>query len=282
MNNEKNNKADEVISDLLSCLPRIEAPPSFGKQVMARIAAGRPSATSPFGFFSSMKVAIPLLLMIFVGTYLFVQSPGTESDQGPLSAQSENAAELPSIETGVKQAESFPTEVGVSSSRFDSALPVEGSPEKETALRSRMETGTRQARRAGPRTETDVPETANEGGSIDRTITRPPESIILTPDLDGEILDPRDVPGFETVGEFKPADILRIMGIRAEFGEKGWQITSVDTLASGRRSGVFVDDIIEAIDGVPIGRDTVFKGKVTIRRLQVRRGDDVLTIELGN
>ncbi|HMO81757.1 MAG TPA: hypothetical protein PKD24_13285 [Pyrinomonadaceae bacterium] len=282
MNNEKNNKADEVISDLLSGLPRIEAPPGFGKQVMARIAAGGPSATSPFWFLSSMKVAIPLLLMIFVGAYLFVQSPDTESEQGPLAAQSERSAELPSIESAAKEEEPFPADVDVSESRSDSVLPVEGSPAKESAFRRRIETGTRQARRAGPRTETNVPETANEGGSIDRTITRPPESMILTPDLDGAILDPREVPGFETVGEFKPADILRIMGIRAEFGENGWRVTSVDTLASGRRSRVLVDDIIEAIDGVPIGRDTVFKGKVTIRTLQIRRGDDVLTVAPGN
>ena len=111
-----------------------------------------------------------------------------------------------------------------------------------------------------------------------RTTTRPPESLVLTPDLDGEIIDPRAVSGFEHVGEFKPAEMLALMGIRVELVKERWLVTSVEPLGAGRRSGILMGDVIEAIDGVVLGRDTLFKGKVNVRSVQISRDGESLTI----
>src|SRR5438046_2513456 len=71
---EKLDSEDQAVSQLLGKLGRVDAPPDFEQGVMTRIKTDRPVTKGIFAFPIALRYAIPLLLVLVVGSVVVYKS----------------------------------------------------------------------------------------------------------------------------------------------------------------------------------------------------------------
>jgi len=250
---------NERIGEMIAGLRRVEAPGDFDFGVRARIAQGRPSTVLGSWLPASVKLALPLALVLVIGGYVgfnAIYSPGNinvpvVADGQPSIAQPVAVSESQPVaaEPVVERAEVRPEQTEV--------RPTTNQPVRETAA---------------PEIESSQP----EGGSVDFGATVPRK------------IYPRGFdPNVRVTANSRPVerslgarDIFNIIGIDASYSDGGWKVRSVSAGNLAGRSGVRAGDVIEAVNGQVLGENTAFGSTFSGSSVRVRRDGAILTINL--
>lgn len=259
---------EEKISALLSSLKRVEAPGDFEFRLSARIAASTPPKPGISGFLSILRYAVPLVLVLAIGSVFLVDRMYTVDNNGVemIAETSEAIISSPAViapNAGVSQNEPLTEPLFNASEPTFAFAPVDSRP----ALRRAAAKNTVSSKNSG-------------GGSIDRALKVPgktilPKGIVTEP---SRYISKPD--GFDNGGEFSAENILLQIGIKAEFDGALWGVRSVMKNSLAERSGIQVGDQVEAIDDRQIDEKTVFTGRLNVNALRIRRSGRTLTIGL--
>jgi membrane-associated protease RseP (regulator of RpoE activity) len=249
--------AEDRISQLISAMPRVEAPGDFGFRVKARIAEARPVNNRPVWLPTALKAAAPLGLALAVGGYFAVTSLYV----------TENPATQAAVETvrpGLVQA------VPAAPAQEPISPPVIASAPDETKIvpvaHNREVAVTAHAKRPLTRKRTTD---NNDSGSYVEAATgaQKPSPVVEDP-----AVKPENIKG-------TPAgEVLTKIGVNALFGEGGWKADSISPNTAAAKAGVKAGDIIESVDD----QDLTDLGSVAKpakgKKLKVKR--DGKTIEI--
>ena len=85
---------DDTVSRLLGSLKRVDAPNDFNFRVKARIAGGRPAESTRSWLPASIRYAVPLVLLLFVGGYFALNAIYT-----PVTVDAPTVADVSSEKT---------------------------------------------------------------------------------------------------------------------------------------------------------------------------------------
>ncbi len=243
--------AEEKISQLLSAMPRVEAPGDFGFRVKARIAEGKPSPSRPLWLPTALKAAVPLGLVLAIGGYVGVTSLYVND-----GAPAEQAIVQPARPGLVQSVPAAPAPEPVAPSSVAAAVP------QETGVR---QTGApREIAKSQPKRvviRKPVEDKNGKGDFVDAV--KPAQSPSVTP-------GPEIKPGPETKGT--PAgEILTKIGVNALFGEGGWKADSVSPNTAAAKAGVKAGDIIESVDDQDLTDLGSVAKPATGKKLKVKR-----------
>jgi C-terminal processing protease CtpA/Prc len=246
--NDENISPDERrISELIGLLRHVDAPADFTAGVRSRI-ADKGARRRTFTWTPVLAGSVALVVLAFA-VYLGVRTmrPGTTPDnvaaanEAPSPAASNVAAPAP--QQIAPAATQGPAVVA-------SSLPAANTPAKRTDK--------------------------NLGGSVDEALS---EGKKFFP----RGVDPRNsnVTDARGVGANSQIPVTRIfggLGIDAAWNGSGWQVNSVTEGSLPERSGLRTGDVIESIDGKPLGERTVVNGTFSARTLHVRRDGKAVDI----
>jgi hypothetical protein len=268
MRNEEQN-FEEKISGLLGALKRIEAPRDFDFKVRARIAKGRPAAARVSWLPASVKVAVPLGLMLSVGGYFgfnalysidnsigpaVAVAPVTEPQLMPFVPVTDDPIALPASPTAeVAQVAT----VEVSQARPVSK-PVTPSVRKISTVRRTPEA---------------------EGGSVDSAapVTKSIFPVGVTPNAN--IAVPAS-PGESAPVRIAGKDVLDRIGVSAVRAAGGWLVQFVNAAGSAGKAGVQAGDLIEAVNGSTLSDKAVIETRFSAKGLRIRRDGRIVFIGL--
>lgn len=267
MGNQTDNNftGDDQISGLIGSLKRVDAPNDFDFRVKARIAKGRPAERNTSWLPASVRLAIPLVLLITVGGYFALSS-----------YYSPKAIEVPAV-AEVKPAVISPVV------ESQPAQPISAPPEQLIAERGNIkpaETAINSVTRSNERKTASVtPANDRSGsGSYDEAArevrTRFPRGI------DPNAKPPANSAGFNTNVLVPAKDVLTLIGVNASYDGAGWKVSSVTANSLADRSAVKAGDVIEAIDGQLVKANTSFGNGFSGKSLSVRRGGQSVQIDL--
>jgi membrane-associated protease RseP (regulator of RpoE activity) len=245
--------AEEKISQLLSAMPRVEAPGDFGFRVKARIAEVRPVNSRPLWLPTALKAAVPLGLALAIGGYVGVTSLYVN--------------DTPSV----GQAVSEPARPGLVQS-----VPAATNPEAialpEVAVSTQESTSSK--------VSSPVRDVATKKVSTRRPVTPKPASddkasgsyIIAASETKSLLSQGDPVVKPETTIKGTPAgEILTKIGVNALFGEGGWKADSVSPNTAAAKAGVKAGDIIESVDGQDMSDRASVAKPATGKKLKVKR-----------
>ena len=253
------------IAALLRAMPRVEAPGNFEFGVKAKIAAaGRRSGWNLFPF---LKVAAPLsLVLLVVASVMFYGSLPTEGD-------SPTVADTVRIDRPVQR----PAEPPVQEKPEDPAprqVDQGGHVQRVSAATNRT---------APVRKTTRVQSYApRKEGSVDLAVEA--ANVILPPGFESNLgRNPNANAGGVNDGAGIPiAEILQTLGLKAKFVSGGWIVQSITQNSVGDRSGVKVNDVIEALGDQVLGAGTTLKGGFGGKAVRIRRDGKQITIVVNN
>ena len=227
---------EEKIIQLLSALPRVEAPGDFGFRVKAGIAEGKPSAGSSLWLPTVAKAALPLMLLVLIGGYFAVTALYTTSEvpttivasRDEPAAPAEDQSPMRSPETAVEQT-STPVMTAQAPEASVNEQPVLAMPARTVAV-------------SQPSMKRRVP---NSAAPDDRS--RSTDSAALIPKVLSKTNDPAITPETLPKGE-RAGEVLTRIGVNALFGESGWKAESVTPNTTAAKAGVKAGDVIESVD----------------------------------
>ncbi|HVF47937.1 MAG TPA: hypothetical protein VNA17_10260 [Pyrinomonadaceae bacterium] len=259
---------EEKISGLLSTLKRVEAPGDFDFKVRARIAQGRPAAARAFWLPASVKVAVPLGLVLSVGGYFgFNALYSVETSMGSAIAVAPVAEPQPTRFVPLKEDEH--------------GVPP-APPSAEVAQVNAMQT--REARKpvtaAVRKISTIRRAPESEGGSVDSAARESKSIFPVGVDPNANIPVPV-LPGASTPGVVRISgkDVLDRIGVSAVFAAGTWRVQSVNASSSAGKAGLQTGDVIEAVNGTGLSEKAVIEPGFSTKSLRVRR--DGRTVFIG-
>lgn len=265
---EKIGTDEKAVCDLIATLKQIDAPGDFNFRVRARIADGKPAATYIGWFPASTRVAVPLALVLMAGGY-FGLSSYYQPDESLVSsvAVPQNPDTLPPIEP-VASGPVVATDISTVSSavRADDART-------ESLVRPSGNVG---PTRVFPRT----PARSAGSGSYDEAAREVRK--IYPRGFNPSPQTPANGLGSGTELTMSAKDLLTVIGIAAAFDGTGWKASSVGNGSLAGRSGIRAGDLIEAVDGQTLVRDTVFSNRFNGKSLRIRRDGKTMQIDLKN
>jgi hypothetical protein len=266
--NEILSQDDEKIRRMLGDLARVDAPKNFDFQLKARIKSAKPQDFAAPRLFPILRYAAPLALAIVVlaavvinGLYSFDNgSVATVDDKLP-----KPAVENTSLTNNSPQEEKIvakDTSPATNTEIFPAISINSNKPEKRTFSRDSELAGNIK------KPKNSEAQTRNNGGSFEQTSKNPG---VLLPN------------GFSPNNSFSVKGILSINGIEADFSNKKWKVKSVAQNSIAERSGVKVNDVIEAINDKKLSAETIdSEGPLNVKKLTVARGREWLEINLQN
>lgn len=266
MVNERNNPqefadaSEEKVATMLGSLKRVDAPGDFDFRVRARIAQGRPAEKRTW-FPAFVRVAAPAMMLAAVGGYFgynALYSSGNVGVPEVVSVQVEPMSD-PIAEVTAQNSEAGDNNKMLVQPQ-ENVIEDQMTFGKNTEVKSRAEIvleGNRsKSSNSNKVTSFDIAQSQSNSikiGNVENTVnSRPvaPQSVL---------------------------DVFGSMGIRARY-ENGWRVSS----ASGRAAsaGLKAGDIIEAINGKPVGANTSFDADFAGRTLRVKRDGTTIQISL--
>lgn len=265
MINEKNNllefgdSGEEKVAAMLGSLKRVDAPGDFDFCVRRRIAKGRPSEARTTWFPTFARVAVPAMMLAAVGGYFGYNAIYTGNVNVPEVVDSAPVATAPVViptSDEVIPALSETPEVAAAKPPVNEEETVAGTPKKHMAT-----------------TAVTEPETSG-GGSVDFAVRE--TNTIST--RHGNVVNTGNSSPVIPTSTLSVREVFSAMGIRASFSATGWRVNS----ASGRAAaaGLKTGDIIETINGKPVGANTVFDEKFSGSTLRVKRDGASIQISL--
>jgi hypothetical protein len=258
------------VVQLLSALPRVEAPGDFEFGVKAKIAAGNSRSRS--GLFSFLKVAAPLSLILVIGAFVMYYGtlPGNESvatvNEVPAAQHTaadnhvqppvgEVTREAPAQVSGPRVAENDEPQVAAVSSDSRRTTSVRRSDRSERAP----------ARQ----------------GSFDISVS--PGNVITAPGFESDLgRNSNDNSGSAGVSGVTVREVFEILGMKGDFVDGGWRVSSTSENSIAARSGIRSNDIIESVDGRTLSASTKLKGNFEGKSVSVRREGKQLRLDLKN
>jgi hypothetical protein len=249
---------DDPISQLLSGLKRVDAPGDFEFRVKAGIAERRSSSSGYNWLPGTLKVAVPMALLLLLGGYVGIGSFYYPANEQAAVTQVQPVEAAPQVDTMpviVQQAEPG------SAINANHIVTLNSTPKPVEAVN---------------RTITAVPEkrvpsrTADNGsGSYDEAFR---ESQLIP------LVNTNPNSSSPNSGKLSVKDVFGMLGISASFSTAGWIVGSVSGAA--QRSGLRPGDVIEAVNGQTVSRNTAFAGAFTGSSLRIRREGKVMHISL--
>lgn len=246
------------VVELLSALPRVEAPANFEFGVKARMAARRSTPRS--GMLPFLKIAAPLCLVLIVAGFVlffgsYPDSSGTDVVVSPPNA------------LATEPATPRQDEIRQTAAASEVAGPSSAEP-AEPAV-------------SAQRTAPPFSRHANKDqGRRPLDFTQRSVNVIMPPGT--ESANPRNRNMNSTTSSDAPVnDLLEIWGIKAEFADSGWKVGSVVENSVGARSGVRANDVIESINSQPLKKDTKIKTE-GVRTVHVSRDGKQVTLSIQN
>jgi membrane-associated protease RseP (regulator of RpoE activity) len=254
----------EPVSRLLGELKRVEAPNDFDFRVRARIADGKPAERTATLVPASIRIALPLALLLIVGGYFaFNAFYSPNKDDVPVVADSEPVSVAPMNRTQSNDP-ALPSDEIVSDRR-DAKIP-----ESETKLipNGQMKTN----RPTQPKSDHPA------GGSMDQAVREGRRIYPRGLNPSSKVLvKPKE---FDQNAQVSARELFSLIGIEANYSGSLWTIGAVKPNSMGERSGVKAGDAIEAVNDLPLTEKTVFGNGFTGKSLRIRRDGRSMTIDL--
>lgn len=264
---EKFETEDERrVAGLLGGLRRVEAPTDFDLRLKGRIANHHSSNDRVFSRLIFLKFAVPALVLIALGAFLFSASIfGPDVSVPPVITEIPRDFSQPEFSNEQTASVGNPQSPSTEPNTF-----VE--PSSNITADKRIDRSPRNSDRNNER----------GGGSVDMTVRGTEKPIMpsgIDPERDANTNRP---PGFDGAGELSAKDMLSFLGIEAVLEAGKWRVKSVSGTSTAGRSGLMADDVIEAVDSTPLAGGTRLKGGESIRTLVVRRNGEIVRIYLKN
>lgn len=261
-NFKSDGQDDNDVAQMLARLQRVEAPGDFDQRVKARIARAS-AAPRRFPF---LRLAIPIGVLGALVAVFFLAGIFTQ----PID-QVQVVPEMPDRANGPGFAVNDPQpSPGVDA---NTEFPKTGQKPNDTQL-----AGTQPGNLSQPlRSKSN--RIGQGGGSKDMTSKVPGKSILprgFDTDVKVTKVPP---PGFNTNSRVSAADVLKLIGIDAEFRSGAWIANSIRANSPAERAGMKPKDEIEALDNRQISQATTFTGAVNFKTIRVKR--DGKTLRLG-
>ncbi len=265
---------EQNVFRLLSNLKRVDVPKDFDFHLKARIANASPGDYRPAMLLPVLKYALPLFLFLVVGTaFVFINSY-TDANV-PTVADITNEAVPPSRSSNPDSGREI--EVANAPTRQPDDVLTAANP-KSVEVRSAVD-NTREERTTRA-TSPLIPGNSIDSNSIDRAIKKAPDT--RGPRFGNTNSNSSVSP--ERMGPSIPLqfrEMLTSLGIDAsDAGEKMWKVMRLTKDGIAERSGLRVDDVMEAIDDKPI--DSLYDGSFSVKSIGVRRDGKVVKIDIKN
>ena len=253
---------DIKVVNLLSSLPRVDAPADFGVKVRARIlrkiGEGTTGHRLPNALFIASGLGVTLIVLVMIGlawTY--------SGDIGSVPAVAvSNKAE-------------------VSETPGRSVMPVQPLPEvvEVPTANDRPPSGPDLViRKSGQTKETNRPRNAD---SLERSDSALSNSRTIYPQ--GINPNLKALPSPDTIADGQPIkvkEVLSFLGVDSRFVNDGWLIEAVSTNSTAERFGLKAGDVIIAINEKQVSEDTTFSGSFTGKSLKIVRAGQTIRIVL--
>ena len=268
------SREDAQVREMLTGLKRVEAPKDFDFRLKARIAAAKPADFAAPRLFPIFRYAAPLgLAIIVLGVLVF---------NGLYSFDNQT---VPTIAENFAPKQEKKEDSQVSSLPAEQIRPIENTVQNtivedsaERGVQTLPKDSTLAANLQKPKTKNRVAENNGGGSKVDAVSN---SRVILPKGLtpNTNIEKPQ-----ETLNQtsFSVKDVLSPLGIEAVYEENKWKVQSVKQNSLAERSGVKVNDVIEAIDENSISGETVFKKAGGGKNLNIVREGKKLPIKLQN
>ncbi len=256
---------DDAVGQLLGGLKRVEAPGDFDFHVKARIAKGRPAARNASLIPSWLRVAVPLVLILFVGGYFgfrLIYSPAANTEPVARVDTVRQPDIAPVIEMPVQ------TEI------------VTASTNKELTAQIGMKPTNASEKTAVVMPEKLVSKTGstnqNRGGGF-RDESVGPGTVLRPKGIDSHRILPKQIVGSSGLAA---QDMLTQLGINATYSEASWKIGVVTQNSIAERSGLKAGDVIEAINDQNLSEKTTLAMPFSGKNIRVRRDGKIMQIDL--
>ncbi|MBX3288525.1 MAG: hypothetical protein KF855_04190 [Acidobacteria bacterium] len=273
---------DDRLSEVLAGIPRVEAPANFEQRVMNRIKAGEEPVRGEAAMWPWMKLALPVLALLFVGAFLYLSGMfSTNISDLPLTAEVEVndppplLPDIPVIEADRADDANVVTTAADSGQPSAFERPVERA-KQNTAVRPPQNTRRR-----------NVPDNVG-GGSVDRAITAAPDvrasntNANTNANANANFFTPLEgTPEFERQASVSVKDIFELMGLKGAYDGRGWHVRSVDPVGAGKRSGIQDGDVIIAVDDTLLNERMELKGNVIFKTIRVLRDGKEVTLSVN-
>ncbi len=272
---------NDPVSRLLGSLDRVEAPADFQIRVRARIASGRPTTVPGSWLPASLRLAVPLVLLLTVGGYFALNSfysPGPA--YVPPIAVSQQQTVQPA-----GQPEIAAVPIPVRPEPANEMIVAENSPaepaESGIVFSARPAVRRNSGRRppfSQPVSGGSVDVEPSGGGSLDMGsgITREiyPKGL----DPNGKVLVKRS--DVERSAPLTVKEVLSPFGLDAVYTGSAWSVSSVKQNSKAERAGLRPGDVIESLNGEPVSGTTVYAGKFIGKSMRVVRDGKPISIDL--
>ncbi|MFL6373528.1 MAG: PDZ domain-containing protein [Pyrinomonadaceae bacterium] len=246
MDNKRDNLDGQRIAELIGTLPHVDAPGDFETRVRSRIVAR--SEERPSSIWRPIWIGVAAVAVLGFGGYLGIRSLNTNS-VAPASTQVTNT-----VTTGAPPNTKAPQVAVPAPTAAPQIIP-------DTLAAGKQ-----------PR-DTKTVESTQQGGSIDEASKDAHR--LLPKTVDPPQRRTGDSSGLG--GQIPVTMIFEAIGVHAGWNGN-WQVNSVDANTVAAKSGVRAGDIIEALNGQPVGEKTSFKAFVSGKSVRVRRDGAVIDL----
>ncbi|MGE3467103.1 MAG: hypothetical protein AB7J13_09230 [Pyrinomonadaceae bacterium] len=246
------------IAAMLGALERVEAPGDFDLRVRARIARGRPTEGRASWIPTLARIGAPAALLLFVAAYF-----GYSSLYRNIQVNVPDVAGVENVVPKAPLPDPTVAEVVVSA-------PEEPAPRSAA---EKPEVRSPEVASVAKKPKKSVNSNADSGGgSFDSAL-----GVANAPITPKKVAPPSNM-GVPP-GELSVKEVLGRIGVSGASTGSGWRVESVSGRAS--RAGVEVGDVIEAVNGIPIGVNVMFTKNFAGSSLRVRRDGSVIQISLN-
>ena len=229
---DKDKKVEnDKLSEALAGIPRTDAPANFEQKVMNRIKAGENPAKNEAVIWPWMKLALPVLALVFVGAFLYLSGIfSTNTSDLPFTAEVE-MDDLPPLLPDVHVTRSAnANETDAVASATESGRTPAFTPDTERAAQNAPIKAAQNTRRRRLSDNTG-------GGSVDHAITAAQDVRVANTNVDANanFFTPLEgKPEFERQATIPAKDIFALMGLTVSHNGRGWLVRSVDPVGAGR------------------------------------------------
>jgi membrane-associated protease RseP (regulator of RpoE activity) len=265
---------ERALTELLSELPKSEAPASFGQSVRTRIREGEATGT---WFWPAARIAIPAAAMLLIVGFFVMNSDlfvDTSSGEQNAAVGEKPVANVPSSDT---QATPEIAQTTDDDAVKDDSSVIEPAPREPL---EKLKEPQKKSVIAGKQKSPVKKPNKSKGGSIDSfdQAFEEPETI-NPPGIEPE--KKISVPKKPPQKVFTSAEILATLGLKTVRRNGALIVVSVAKNSAAQRAGVKPGDEIRSIDGNSVGQKPTSKGLVRGQVLGVVRSGEKITIKIG-
>ncbi|HEY8563832.1 MAG TPA: hypothetical protein VIL74_25860 [Pyrinomonadaceae bacterium] len=263
--------ADErKLREMCRSLKKVDAPANFDLKVRARLAAAKSSEPAPrFGF--ALRYALPAFALILVFGLLAYNGGFLSPDGNPTIARSTAPPSIPAAPQSAPVSNFAPQE-NVEQPN-ETVAPATEPESPKTNGKPQL------AARIVRVSKKDLPKAKNESGGGSTVYSWKEAKSLTLPNVNANPVAPKSS-GDKTGNPVSVKELLTENGIDADFENGRWSVKSVRANSAGADSGVREKDVIEAIDGQPLGGETILNKPVKSKTITVIRNGEKTQIDL--